>query len=57
MPTAPDRQGHPLGPGQLHGADHVGHARAADNERGTAIVCGVPDRARLVVAGVAGPVH
>ena len=42
---------------ELDRAHDVGDARAADDERRAAVVGAVPDRARLVVARVAGRDH
>ena len=46
-----------LAAGELDRAHHVGDAGAAHDQRRAAVVGAVPDRARLVVAGVAGADH
>jgi hypothetical protein len=39
---------------EVHARHHVGHAEAACDERRPTVDHGVPDRTRLVVAGLAG---
>ena len=55
VPAAAYGEGQALAAGELHAAENVGHAAAANDQRRPLVVGAVPDRPRLVVRRVARP--
>src|SRR3954451_2884176 len=55
MAAATDGQRQSLAPGQIDGADHVGHTGTPGDDRGMAIVGPVPDASLPVIVLIARP--
>ena len=55
VPAAADRDHQPVLAGEVDRRHHVGGGARPHHQAGPAVVHRVPDRARLVVAGLAGP--